>query len=982
MGKKQTLTSLPPGNYTTEVIPVSGEPTGGGKILSELPPGNYSVEEVAAPSSFKTFNPMLTSPDNTDQLEATLNDIDKTAKNGNGISESGKEFLRGVLTNPATTPQEAKDAIMTVQGYHPKQKDFENNGAYYVKIENGKKKAVPLAYGERPPEGYDVAKLFGSEESSKGDAWYTDLAKSVYNGALSAAEGTFALAQQGYMAVTNDQSDYLNRLRNVSDYLKIEKNPELNKSLINLEGIDEASDLLDKDRYDISPSSIWGTLTSLTESLVAMSGGAGAAKALNPNVSAKAATVFGSYLTQLGDNLDKNTEMGLDARDAAALSGFQTGAMALLDAIGPESNIIGGGSSAAKSELFKKLASKLEVDDLGKITKESFQKMAAELPETYVTTMGQVGKEFAKDAALETVFEGGQEFVRRASEQLWDKLSADDKAKFGTDVTSPESFGAYMENLLAGAIGAGPLSALSAKSKAKYENESRNIFETVKKGEDSVIELKENLKIAKDAGKLSEEQFKNADFKVDAFNSYYQKAKDLQGIDDTKKKELLELSFNIDALKSETALSDEDMAQLDPISKGKINVKKDLIKELQKSVDQIVKENEVQVETKVPDSMVEKMAKAQEKATGTKSLQDLINTFKARETKDFVPAQKPKPKPKIADFDTPGFNKMSVDNPLLTKQVVGETLRDAENNEMPVTIRSGQNGVLTMDIGDNKQVRLAQSVQVEGLPSFLKIENIPGNKIEVENRGGDANLENPAMKEFYYDTPVYLKRLEVDSFDKNGNPRLDKDGKQMRKAVLPVYDKGTGKFIGFQREHRKGESDYTPKENEQLAKIMKANFLTDDIAPFLYKEDKGKYSPEMNQPKAAKAAKVADPVLLQALEQAKRELDIEMASEFGNEENVQAIKAEIARIEGELQPKIRKAVKAEPAPKEKPKEKPKIKPVEPTLPFIKDVEALQKVIPTKAGGEFKGEEVRVAKIQASIRKKLSILEQLSKCVNS
>jgi hypothetical protein len=287
-----------------------------------------------------------------------------------------------------------------------------------------------------------------------------------------------------------------------------------------------------------------------------------------------------------------------------------------------------------------------------------------------------------------------------------------------------------------------------------------------------------------------------------------------------------------------------------------------------------------------------------------------------------------------------------------------------------------------LDVGDNKQVRLAQSVQVEGLPSFLKIENIPGNKIEVENRGGDANLENPVMKEFYYDTPVYLKRLEIDSFDKKGNPRLDNDGKQMRKTVLPVYNKETGKFIGFQREHRKGESNYTEREGVELQKIINANFLTDDITPFQSKKDKGKYSPEMNQPKPTKAAKVADPVLLQALEQAKRELDIEVASEFGNEENIQAIKAEIARIEGELQPKIKKAVKAEPAPKEQPKEKPKIKPVEATLPFIKDVDALQKVIPTKAGGEFKGEEVRVAKIQASIRKKLSILEQLSKCVNS
>ena len=622
------------------------------------------------------------------------------------------------------------------------------------------------------------------------------------------------------------------------------------------------------------------------------------------------------------------------------------------------------------------------MDDLGKITKESFAKMASDLPETYVTTMSQMAKEFAKDVAIETTTEGGQEFVRRSAEQLWDKLSNDDKAKFGTDVTSPESFGAYMESLLAGAIGAGPLSAASARSKAKFENESRSVFETVKKGDAAVVELKENLKIARDAGKLSEQEFKNADFKVDAFNNYYQQAKDLEGLDDAKKKELLELSFNIDALKAETDFSNEDLDKLDPIAKGKINVKKDLIKELQKSVDQIVKENEVQVETIVPDSMVEQMAKAQEKAKGGKSLQDLINTYKPGASKDVVPTQKPKERAKISDFDTDGFNKLSYQNPMEAKKIVQEALKTTENNEMPVTIRSGQNGVLTLDIGDNKQVRLAQSVQVEGLPSFLRVENIGGNKIEVDNRGGDANLENPAMKEFYYDTPAVLKRVEIDQFDKEGNPVVDKDGKQMRKAVLPVYNKETGKFIGFQREHRRGESKYTPMEQEQLAQITESNFLTDEIAPFLYKEDKGKYSPDMARPKSAPKEKpsVARPVLLEALEQAKRDLEVEINSEFGNPENIQAIQNEIADIEEQLKPKIRKAAKEKQAPETK--TKPAVKPVEASLPFIKDVKALQQTVTTEQDSEFKGERVKAAKVQAAIRKKLGILEQLSKCVNS
>lgn len=985
MGKKQTLTSLPPGDYSTERVPVDQISFDGGKVVDELPPGDYSVERIP---QFKVYGEKIAVQDNPDQLERTIDDLDKTAKGGGGISESGRELLRGILSDPSTTPEEAKDAIMTVQGYHPKQKDFEYNGAYYVKKENGKLKPVPLSYGERPPEGYDVARLFGSNESSKDDAWYTDLAKSVYNGALTAADGVFALAQQGNMLLTNDESDYLNRMRNVADYLKVNKNEELNKPLVNLEGVDEMSDLLDKDRYDISGGAIWGTLTSLTETLTAMAGGASGIRAVSPEIGKRAATFFGSYLTQLGDNLDKNKEIGLDARDAAALAGFQTSAMALLDAISPDADVVaGGGASAAKNKLYNKLASNLEVDELGKITKESFAKMAAELPETYVTTMAQAAKEFGKDVAIETVFEGGQEFVRRAAEQLWDKLSADDKAKFGTDVTSAESFGSYIENMLAGAIGGGPISALGARSKAKFENESSNIYSTLQKGPDAVEELKANLMAAKDQGKLSQDQFEKATFKVDAFNNYYQQAKELGGINDEKKKELLELSFNIDALKAETEISQEDLSKLDPIAKGVIENKKSLMRELQKQVNEIVAEHQVQVETKVPDSEIDKLAKIQEKKSGVKSLDELIKKFNPSQPSDAMSVQKQGARAKISDFDTDKFNSLSYKNPMEAKKIVQEHLKTAENNEMPVTIRSGQNGVLTMDIGNNKQVRLAQSVQKEGLPSFLKVENIPGNKIEVDVRGGDTNMNNPSMKEYYYDAPVFLKRLEIDQFDEEGNPVVDKDGKQLRKAVLPVYNKETGNFIGFQREHRRGESRYTPMEERQLTAITEANFNSDEIAPFLYKEDKGKYSPEMND-KKAKADKVqkaepmaARPVLLEALEQAKRDLDAEMNSEFGSEENIQAIKNEIANIERQLSSNVKKT---EPEVKQK-EGKPRARQIlNMSLPFIKDPEALQKNVPVDTS-EFESAyngEASAAKVQSKIRKKLAILEQLSKCVNT
>ena len=995
MGKKQTFTSLPPGDYIIENTPVSSQTTGGGEILSELPPGDYEVERATAPSSFKTFNPMLTSPDNTDQLEATLNDIVKTSRVG--ISDSEKDLLRDMLKNPNLTPEQAKESIQAIQGYHPKQrKNTFTTPDYYVKTDdNGVVRPIPLGKGERPPKEYNVANVWGqTKKDAADDSWYTDLAKSAVNMLPSLAQSFGEVGDFASNLVTGEDSEFFNRVINTSESLKLNKDTDGKTIYTPGEG-----ELFSSEKFDFSPESLWNTVNWAVESIPQFVLGAGEAKmgikagkiAINSLRGVETAAELGkvgnatamlasSFAMQIGENMETGREAGLTGRDLASVAGAITTVQASLDAFSGldiGAKLFNRGMVDAQKTLLKNLIKEIPKSADGTITKEGMEILGKRFVSEYAPMAKEFVKEGIKDTGKEMSQEVLQSFTQRAGQQIWDNLSSDEKAKFGTNAFDAESFGEYLSSGI-NSLGVAPISMITADPKQKFKDQSVAAMQIIEGGQDKINEFKANIYAAQRKGDITEKERDEAMFKVAQYEKYNEQTKDLK-MDQEQRMKAFELSFNIESLKKELP---KDTDGMNPISIAKVDAKKELIKGLQTDLNGLLLRQEFQTETIVPDSMVEKMAKAQEKATGTKSLQDLINNFKGKKSGDVVLAQEPKPRPKISDFDTDAFNKLSYNNPLEAKKIIQETLKTTEANEMPVTIRSGQNGVLTMDIGDNKQVRIAQSVQVEGLPSFLKIENIGGNKIEVENRGGDANLENPAMKEFYYDTPAALKRVEIDSFDEDGNPKLDKDGKQMRKAVLPVYNKETGNFIGFQRENRKGESKYTPEEVKQLQKITNANFLTDDIAPFLYKEDKGKYSPEMNQPKPAKAAKVADPVLLQALEQAKRELDIEVASEFGNEENIQAIKAEIARIEGELQPKIRKAVKAEPAPKEQPKEKPKIKPVEATLPFIKDVEALQKVIPTKAGGEFKGEEVRVAKIQASIRKKLSILEQLSKCVNS
>src|SRR5690606_15854202 len=131
-----------------------------------------------------------------------------------------KDILRDILKNPNVTGEQAKRAVQTIQGYSPEWEGRDETLYYLKQEDNGVTMPVPIKYGERPPEGYEVIRAFSNKKDAKNNSWYTDVAKSVYNGVLMGAESILSLAQQGVMAVTDEQSSYINHLRNVADALK------------------------------------------------------------------------------------------------------------------------------------------------------------------------------------------------------------------------------------------------------------------------------------------------------------------------------------------------------------------------------------------------------------------------------------------------------------------------------------------------------------------------------------------------------------------------------------------------------------------------------------------------------------------------------------------------------------------------------------------------------------------------------------------
>lgn len=798
------------------------------------PNESYST---AAPQTYKDAYTSVTEDKYAarpeDQLENTLNDIVKTAKNT--ILDSEKDVLRNILKNPNTTPEQAREAIQTIQGYHPKFGGDDRTSYYMKKEDNGVMMPKPLAYGEKPPKGYNVASVWGNKKEANDDNWYTDLGKSLYNGVVGAVEGVVDVAQLGTIAATGSESKTLNSASNALESLKFEKDEDLNRPIYNTEGIEKWADLLDKDRFDFSPEALWGTLNMTAESAASFFTGAGAAaKAIKGITGAvklgkaglSTSAFTGSFLTQLGDNIDNAKEAGLEGRDIAGYAFPVTAIQASVDAKwGIDAAIFKGIAGKAEKDLIKEFARTAAKDATGKLTKEGFKQAVKGTTLAYDNAVANAIQQGLINTGKEGLQEVGQDFVAKAGEQLYDKLSDADKAKFGTDATDAKSFGSYMQNLAAGLVGGGVMAPASVNYKKKYDEQSKDALKIVEGGKNSVDEFKANLYAAQRRGDLTEQERIQAEFKVDAYDKYWEQTKDLKNMDMEDKRKAFELSFNIEGLKSEIDFTSEQLSKMDPIAIAKIENKKELIKGLQKDLNGLLLKQDIQTETRVGQDTVNKIAKdLEEPEEGDKkemTVEQLLKKFPAKSKKvDKViiedeesgpeePLNKRRANnPKFDELDKNGNPKFNTLRPLEKKEVLHDYF-DAHpelDNEIEGKVVQAQNNVWKVDLGGGKFVQFASSIVPE---QFIgDTSNLEGQTIEKKDSAGQPYVE--------YQEPVIVK-LESITGTAEG-----REGKRLR--VLNVYNKNTGKYIKSIKEKEKGNANYHPGEIEQMQEIQKKGY--------------------------------------------------------------------------------------------------------------------------------------------------------------
>lgn len=841
-------------------------------------PNNIVKKEVVDAREFTRDNnvkmPEFTSPKDI-EVENTLNFIQENSLRV--MKDHEKDILRDMIKNPNTKKEDLSDAIVTLQGKKAKQigNSWTTPDYYLDTDKNGVTKPIALTEGEKIPAHKDVANIWGStRQSSKGDSWYTDVAKTAFNIIPNVIEGVVDLGQLGSQLITGDESETLRSAQNSLEGMKFKLDEDIQKPMYNAEGIKEFTDIFDRGRVDLSPETIWGTALSTAGFFgeLAVPGGliSKGAKAYKAgklgiegavelsNLAKKSSVFAGSFLTNLGEVQDSSAEAGLTGRAKGVYDMTISSLFALTDAKwGVGGKILSNlDVQAAKKGILDELGKKIVKDAEGNITKESLEQVTKEAIQAYTPIVSSFAKQYGKDVLDETKDEVIQEFIDKAGQNVWDKLSPEEQGKFGTDAFSAKSFGNYINAALSSVAGAGVPSIISAKQEQRkaYLEQSNSAYEAVRSGEKATRDLKTNLEKSFERGDISKDDYDHALLKVNAYEGYNKTAKNLI-LNDEDKKKMMELAFQKENLEASIkAVEEKDkkghsrLDELTPLELGVHNSKRDQAKALQKEIDAIVTKSEVIVQPEVSKKVTENVKKEEEKVAKEneaeikqtdknnselrkKKAEEKLASLEEHVKPEITPKEKERAyksdKRQYEDVSDSEFNNHYTDARLIHKWL-RKYLPKKENREMSGKLIKHEFRYTDKETG-KKRVNSTIKVAMEDgrlyklSSSMVRKEGLFRGHTKTENIQNDENVDLEKIHDLP-ETYVGVKAIPLNEVPEDYKDKMP-EGYSSGKTAIMIYNKANGKFLAWGKETNLGLKDSKDKNGNPLYNEDEKNLM-------------------------------------------------------------------------------------------------------------------------------------------------------------
>lgn len=448
-----------------------------------------------------------------------------------------------------------------------------SGGNYYMKDRgDGTLVPVPLAYNEKP-EAKNVkdAQVFSSlDDDAYGDSRLADVAKKAWNIIPAVAQGFVSIPETVQGLITGKTAKGYEVAKDVLEAAKFKTAQEFQKGIIDTQKIDEFSDFLSKDVYDLSPDKIINTVVNVASSL----GEFAVTRKFVP-VGGKAGTFAAGTVMNIKEPLQAAEDAGVEGRAKYAVAAtYALAASGLETALGIEGKIFDDAATAAKKQMINKII-KDNVEVVGgKLTKESVENL-------YKETLKEVPSFYAKyikNTVGEVTEEVAQNMIQNATQQIHDMVVKDDPeaAKFNTKFWSPEALAEYANSAFGGLIGG------VAGSRFVKNKQSQTAYDAIRDGKED--DLKVQLASSLKEGRLTQDDYERAIFKIDSYKSYYDATKD-RNVTDEEKRKIFDLTYE----KENTKSGLENIKQNNPggINDGLIATKEQEVRDYTQQINDI-----------------------------------------------------------------------------------------------------------------------------------------------------------------------------------------------------------------------------------------------------------------------------------------------------------------------------------------------------------------------------------------------------------
>lgn len=445
-------------------------------------------------------------------------------------------------------------------------------GHYYMK--DGV--PVPLAVGQKAEAGYTVDSIWGSDQEAQDDSRITDIGKKIFNVVPSIIGGILALPELAQGLATGKTEAAFKVASQEFESYKFKTSEEFNKNIVDTSKIKEFGDVFSSEIYDLSPDKIMNTAVNVGQSILQFVATRGIFKAAG--FANTPALYAASFTNNLAEPIKASEDAGIEGRSKYVVSlAYSTVASIIEAKLGFEGKIFGGEARVAQKAMIKNLI-KENVDIVdGKITKESIERL---MKETAKKTVGFFEK-YGKSGSGEMTEEVLQNMTQNGVQEIHDNLMKDDpeSAKYNTKFWSPKALGEYINSAISGAIGGVGGSLVMGGDK-----QTESVYSAIEQGPEKVNELKTNLVSSLKRGAISQDDFDRANFKIDAYQAYYEATKD-KPIPSEDKKTIFDLTYQKENLKA----SIESLEKNNPggINDVFIAAKKKEVEEITKQANEI-----------------------------------------------------------------------------------------------------------------------------------------------------------------------------------------------------------------------------------------------------------------------------------------------------------------------------------------------------------------------------------------------------------